>query len=61
MMKINLDKNLVEFTPENDQEKASLEKLWNTVVDCSKFNKKLVPVGEYVPVKSSFARFVIEE
>lgn len=59
-MKITLDKNLVEFTPETEEEKASLEKLWNTVVDCVKFNKKLVPVGEYVPAKSAMARFVIE-
>ena len=60
-MKITLDKNLVEFTPENEEEKASLEKLWNTVVDCAKFNKKLVPVGEYIPAKSELARFVIED
>lgn len=60
-MKIALDKNLVEFTPETEEEKKSLEKLWNTVVDCVKFNKKLVPVGEYIPSKSQLARFVIEE
>lgn len=59
-MKINIDKNLVEFIPENDGEKISLEKLWNTVVDCVKFNKKLAPVGEYIPAKSKLARFVIE-
>lgn len=60
-MKIIIDKNLVEFTPENDQEKKELEKLWNTVVDCVKFNKKLVPVGEYTPAKNKLARFVIED
>lgn len=60
-MKISIDKNLVDFTPENDMEKADLEKLWNTVVDCVKFNKKLVPVGEYIPAKKTLARFVIEE
>lgn len=60
-MKINIDKNLVEFVPENDGEKAHLEKLWNTVVDCAKFNKKLAPVGEYIPAKSSLARFAIED
>ena len=60
-MKLNVDRNLVEFTPENDQETADLEVLWNTMVDCVKFNKKLVPVGEYVPAKNKLARFVIEE
>ena len=60
-MKINIDKNLVEFTPETDQEKKELEGLWRTVVDCAKFNKKLVAVGQYVPSEDELARFAIEE
>ena len=48
-MKISVDKNIVEFVPESDQETGQLETLWNTIVDCVKFNKKLVPIGEYVP------------
>ena len=59
-MKINIEKNLVEFTPETDQEKTDLEALWRTVVDCAKFNKKLVAVGQYVPSQDEFARFAIE-
>ena len=59
-MKINIEKNLVEFTPETDQEKTDLEALWRTVVDCAKFNKKLVAVGQYVPSQDGFARFAIE-
>ena len=59
-MKINIEKNLVEFTPENADEKAKLESLWKMVVDCSQFNKKLVPIGEYTPSKNEFARFMIE-
>lgn len=59
-MKISVDKNVVEFVPESDQETVQLERLWNTVVDCVKFNKKLVPVGEFVPQKSNLARFAIE-
>ena len=60
-MKITREKNLVEFTPESESETKELETLWNTIVDCVKFNKKLVPVGEYVPVKKNAAQFVIEE
>ena len=60
-MKINIEKNLVEFTPETDQEKKELEGLWRTVVDCAKFNKKLVAVGQYVPSEDALARFAIEE
>lgn len=60
-MKITIDKNIVEFVPENTEETTGLEKLWNTIVDCVKFNKKLVPIGEYVPQKSNLARFTIED
>jgi len=59
-MKINIDKNLVEFTPENAEETKKLEGLWKMIVDCARFNKKLVPVGEYVPQKNNMARFQIE-
>lgn len=59
-MKINIDKNLVEFTPENADEKAKLEALWRLMVDCARFNKKMVPIGEYIPSKNEFARFAIE-
>jgi len=60
-MKISVEKNVVEFVPESDQEKSQLETLWNTIVDCAKFNKKLVPIGEFVPQKSEQARFAIED
>jgi hypothetical protein len=60
-MKITVGKNIVEFVPENTLETADLEKLWNTIVDCVKFNKKLVPIGEFVPQKSNLARFTIED
>ena len=59
-MKINIDKNLVEFTPENADEKMKLEALWRTIVDCVRFNRKLVPIGQYVPQQDEFARFAIE-
>ena len=59
-MKINLEKNLVEFTPENDDETSKLEGLWRMMVDCVRFNKKLVPIGEFVPLKNNMARFAIE-
>ena len=59
-MKINIDKNLVEFTPENPDETTKIEALWRMMVDCVRFNKKLVPVGEYIPKQNEFARFAIE-
>lgn len=59
-MKITIDKNLVEFAPENPDETSKLEALWRLMVDCARFNKKMVPVGEYIPQKDAFARFAIE-
>ncbi len=60
-MKITVEKNVVEFVPQSDQETTELLALWNTIVDCVKFNKKLVPIGEFVPQKSNLARFSIEK
>ncbi len=45
-IRINIDKNLVEFTPENSEETAKLQQLWRLMVDCARFNKKMVPIGE---------------
>ena len=59
-MKINIDRNVVEFLPDNEQETASMEILWRIIVDCMKENKKMVPIGEYIPSKENLARFVIE-
>jgi len=59
-VKIDIKKNLVEFTPESADEKKQLEILWKTVVDCARFNKKLVAVGKYIPAEDTFARFAIE-
>jgi hypothetical protein len=60
-MEIKVEKSLVSFVPADDQETEQLESLWNVIVDCVKFNKKLVPVGEFVPQKEKIARFSIEE
>lgn len=60
-MKISIEKNVVEITPENSQETEQLDSLWKVVVDCMASNKKLVPIGEFVPGKTELARFAIEE
>lgn len=58
-MRISMDKDLVEFVPESEDETAMMEALWRLMVDCVRFNKKLVPVGEYIPQKKNLARFVV--
>ena len=60
-MQIHIEKNLVELTPDSDTETQQLEQLWQTIVDCVKFNKHLVPIGEFVPPQSNTARFAIED
>jgi hypothetical protein len=60
-MKIKIEKDLVEFEPENEEETTTMEALWRLMVDCVRFNKKLVPVGEYIPQKQNLARFVVED
>jgi len=60
-MKIKIDENIVEFSPETETETKELEALWNLIVDCVRYNKKLVPIGEYVPIKENVAIFSVEE
>lgn len=59
-MKISVDRNVVEITPESEQETASLDLLWKIVIDCYGNNKKLVPMGQFVPGIDNLARFNIE-
>lgn len=59
-MEIRIDKNVVEFTPDSDTETKQLEELWRLIVDCARFSRKMVPIGEYIPSKRNMARFAIE-
>lgn len=59
-MKILIDRNVVEFTPETPQETADMETLWRIVIDCVRESKRMSPIGEYIPSKHNTAKFVIE-
>jgi hypothetical protein len=59
-MKIELEGTLLKMTPENEREKAELNQLWTILIDCVKENKKLVPVGQYIPGMKEVAVFNIE-
>jgi len=59
-MDIRIDKTVVEFTPESDKETKQLESLWRVIVDCARFSRKMVPIGEYLPAQKNMARFAIE-
>jgi hypothetical protein len=59
-MKIELEGTLLKMTPENPREKEELNQLWSIIIDCVKDNKKLVPVGQYLPGIKEVATFNIE-
>jgi hypothetical protein len=60
LMKISVDRNVVEITPESEQETKDLDLLWKVVIDCYGNNKKLVPMGHFIPGSNTLARFNIE-
>ncbi len=59
-MKIELEGTLIKLIPESDREKQELNQLWTIMIDCVKENKKLVPVGQYIPQMKEVAVFNIE-
>ena len=61
-MRIEFNKNIVEFFPETAEEKAKIETLWRILIDCNGTAKKLTPIGEYEPHKNhNSAMFVMED
>lgn len=59
-MKIRIDKDVVEFTPENAAETLELEALWVKLGNCLGATKQLQPIGVYVPSETKSAQFHIE-
>ncbi len=59
-MKIEMEGSLIRMIPESDTEKEQLNQLWTIIIDCVNQNKKLVPVGEYIPGMKEVATFNIE-
>ena len=59
-MKIRIDKDVVEFTPENGSEVVELEALWIKMGNCLGDNKKLAPIGVYVASQNKSAQFHID-
>jgi hypothetical protein len=59
-MKIRIDKDIVEFTPEHAAEAAELEALWIKLGNCLGNTKQLQPIGVYIPSENRTAVFHIE-
>ena len=59
-MKIRIDKDIVEFTPEHAAERAELEALWIKLGNCVGQTKQLQPIGTFLPSQDRTAVFHIE-
>ncbi len=59
-MKIEIEKQIVRFIPENSAETQSLNRLWQYLVSCEGESFKLVPLGLYVPEATEAAQFQVE-
>ena len=59
-MKIRINKDIVEFTPEHAAEAAELEALWIKMGNCVGDNKALSPLGVYIPSENKTATFHID-
>ena len=59
-MKIRIDKDIVEFTPENASEQVELEALWVKLGNCVGDTTQLQPIGVDQPKENKTAQFHIE-
>ena len=59
-MRIEIDRQIVKFIPENKKEEEELNKLWQYVVSCEGESFKLVPIGVYAPGSTREAMFQVE-
>ena len=59
-MKIRINKDVVEFTPEHAAEATELEALWIKLGNCVGNTKSLQPIGVYIPTENKTAVFHIE-
>jgi hypothetical protein len=59
-MKIRINKDIAEFTPEHAAEAAELEALWIKMGNCIGQTKRLEPMGVYIPSQNRTAVFHIE-
>ena len=59
-MKIRIEKDIVEFTPEHPAEVVELEALWIKMGNCLGNTKSLQPIGTFVASQDRAAKFHIE-
>lgn len=60
-MKIEIEGQVVKLIPENPQESQELNKLWQILVTCVQEDKRIRPLGIYVPGSTPEAKFLMED
>ncbi|PMP61490.1 MAG: hypothetical protein C0197_05510 [Caldimicrobium thiodismutans] len=59
-MRIEIEGAVIRLVPENEREVQDLNKLWELVARCEEENRKLLPIGMYVPGSSPYVQFYVE-
>lgn len=59
-MKIEIEGAIIKFIPETQREAEELDALWKLVARCDEENRKILPLGVYVPGSSPYAQFYVE-
>ncbi|MCS7199885.1 MAG: hypothetical protein N2327_03970 [Caldimicrobium sp.] len=59
-MKIEIEGAIIRLIPESDREVKELNALWELIARCEEENRKLLPLGMYVPGSSEYAQFYVE-
>lgn len=59
-MKIEIEGAIIKLIPESDREIEDLNRMWELIARCEEENRKILPLGIYVPGTSPYAQFYIE-
>lgn len=59
-MRIEIEGAIIRLIPENEREVSELNSLWELVARCEEENRKLLPLGVYVPGSTPYAQFYVE-
>jgi len=59
-MKIRIDGAIIHLILETQEEVNSLDRLWKVIGMCESENRKLLPLGHFIPGVSESAQFYVE-
>ncbi len=59
-MKIDIEGSIIKLIPENKEEIGELNKLWQLLARCEESNRKLLPLGHFIPETTPYIQFYVE-